>query len=61
MDGCDAIFECPCCGCKEYDIPQTSEDDAIIACPFCTVNLVGVPHYCSKAQAIHDRRKELEK
>jgi len=31
------ITECPCCGFKEYEIPQSGEDDAVLACPICKI------------------------
>ena len=51
-----SITECPCCGNNEYEIPQTGQDDAIMACPWCTGNLDREPHLCARAKAIQDLR-----
>lgn len=52
------IDKCPCCDWKGYkDLPLTS-DEAILACEWCTTNMLGEPHLCSAAKDAAQRLKD---
>lgn len=54
------ITECPCCGWSGYRTPPETEHDAVLACEWCTSNINGDPHLCSRAQEITDRMNRGE-
>lgn len=54
------IDECPCCGWGGYKTPPATEDEAILACEWCTTNMLGEPHLCSRAKIAASKRAGTE-
>jgi hypothetical protein len=50
-----SITQCPCCGWSDYKVPPENEDDAVMACQWCTVAMDGTPHLCATAEEIARR------